>query len=123
KAIVPVHLYGLPAAMDDIVAVANRHHVPVIEDAAQAHGAVYRGKRIGSLTVAACFSFYPTKNLGAFGDGGLVTTSDDMLADRIALLRDHGRISKYEHGTVGYTARLDNLQAAILRVQANKLEA
>ena len=122
KAIIPVHLYGRPAAMREILDIAQQRDIPVIEDAAQAHGAKYRGARTGSLATAGCFSFYPTKNLGAFGDAGLVTTSDDDLAARVRLLRDHGRISKYEHDIVGYTARLDNLQAAVLRVQADKLD-
>ncbi len=120
KAIIPVHLYGRPAAMRDIRNAAAG--IPVIEDAAQAHGARYGGARAGSLGLAGCFSFYPTKNLGAFGDGGLVTTSDDGLGARLRLLRDHGRTNKYEHAVVGYTARLDNLQAAILRVQADCLD-
>ena len=122
RAIVPVHLYGRPAAMREVLDVAKRRNVAVIEDAAQAHGAKYRGARVGSIGTAGCFSFYPTKNLGAFGDAGLVTTGDEALAARIALLRDHGRTSKYEHGVVGYTARLDTLQAAVLRVQANMLD-
>ena len=122
KAIIPVHLYGRPAAMHEIVEVAKRKGIAVIEDAAQAHGAKYRGARTGSLGTAGCFSFYPTKNLGAFGDAGIVTTDDDELAARIRLLRDHGRVSKYEHDVVGYTARLDNLQAAVLRVQADMLD-
>jgi dTDP-4-amino-4,6-dideoxygalactose transaminase len=122
KAIVPVHLYGRPAAMREILDIAGRRHLAVIEDAAQAHGARYRGTRAGALGTAGCFSFYPTKNLGAFGDAGLVTTNDEALASKIALLRDHGRVSKYEHDVVGYTARLDNLQAAILRVQADALD-
>jgi len=122
KAVVPVHLYGRPAAMRDISAIASRRGISVVEDAAQAHGAKYRGKRTGSLGAAGCFSFYPTKNLGAFGDAGLVTTDDGRLAARVALLRDHGRVSKYEHDTIGYTARLDNLQAAVLRVQADMLD-
>jgi dTDP-4-amino-4,6-dideoxygalactose transaminase len=122
KAIVAVHLYGRPAAMRDIIEIAARHGVPVIEDAAQAHGACCHGDRVGSLGIAGCFSFYPTKNLGAFGDGGLVTTNDDALAERIALLRDHGRVGKYEHAIIGYTARLDNLQAAVLRVKAKYLD-
>jgi dTDP-4-amino-4,6-dideoxygalactose transaminase len=120
KAIVPVHLYGRPAAMREILQAAGG--VPVIEDAAQAHGARYGGARVGSLATAACFSFYPTKNLGAFGDAGLVATGDDTLAAKVKLLRDHGRIGKYEHAIVGYTARLDNLQAAVLRVQADCLD-
>jgi dTDP-3-amino-3,4,6-trideoxy-alpha-D-glucose transaminase len=122
KAIVPVHLYGRPAAMREILDIATRRNLAVIEDAAQAHGAKYRGRRAGSLATAGCFSFYPTKNLGAFGDAGMVTTNDDALAARLSLLRDHGRVSKYEHAIVGYTARLDNLQAAILRVQADRLD-
>ncbi len=122
KAIVPVHLYGRPAAMDEIQAIADRSRLAIVEDAAQAHGARYRGLRAGSLGAAGCFSFYPTKNLGAFGDAGMVTTNDKELATRVRLLRDHGRVSKYEHAVVGYTARLDNLQAAVLRVQAEKLD-
>jgi len=120
KAIVPVHLYGRPAALGEIIAAASG--IPIVEDAAQAHGAIYRGRRIGSFGVAACFSFYPTKNLGAFGDAGLITSNDDRIADGVRLLRDHGRISQYEHAIVGQTARLDNLQAAVLRVQADYLE-
>jgi dTDP-4-amino-4,6-dideoxygalactose transaminase len=120
KAIVPVHLYGRPAAMVEIMDAAGG--IPVIEDAAQAHGAMYRGRRIGSIGAAACFSFYPTKNLGAFGDAGLITTTDNRIAEAVRLLRDHGRVSQYEHAIVGQTARLDNLQAAVLRVQADCLD-
>lgn len=122
RAIIPVHLYGRPAAMREILDIANRKRLAVVEDAAQAHGAKCRGARAGSLGTAGCFSFYPTKNLGAFGDAGMVTTNDETLAGKIALLRDHGRVSKYEHDVVGFTARLDNLQAAILRVQADVLD-
>jgi dTDP-4-amino-4,6-dideoxygalactose transaminase len=122
KAVIPVHLYGRPAAMQEILEIARRRNVAVVEDAAQAHGAKYRGVRSGALGVAGCFSFYPTKNLGAFGDAGMVTTGDDRLAARVKLLRDHGRVSKYEHDVVGYTARLDTLQAAVLRVQADRLD-
>jgi dTDP-4-amino-4,6-dideoxygalactose transaminase len=122
KAIMPVHLYGHPAAMAEILETAASRNLPVIEDAAQAHGAKYQGRRIGGIGTIACFSFYPTKNLGAFGDGGLITTSDDAIAERIRLLRDHGRVSKYEHILVGQTARLDNLQAGVLRVQADRLD-
>ena len=120
KAVIPVHLYGRPAPMRDILEAAAG--IPVIEDAAQAHGARYEDRVTGSLAAAGCFSFYPTKNLGAFGDGGLITTNDDPLANRLKLLRDHGRVSQYEHALVGQTARLDTLQAAVLRVQANALE-
>ena len=123
RAIMPVHLYGLPARMDEITAVASRHRLAVIEDACQAHGARYKGRRAGSLGIAAAFSFYPAKNLGAFGDAGIVTSSDTALLDRIRLLRDHGRTTKYEHAVIGQNARLDNLQAAILSVQGAQLEA
>ncbi|HUK34573.1 MAG TPA: DegT/DnrJ/EryC1/StrS family aminotransferase [Vicinamibacterales bacterium] len=122
KAIIPVHLYGRPAAMEEVLDVAHRHQLAVVEDAAQAHGARFRGARVGSRGTAGCFSFYPTKNLGAFGDAGMVTTNDDELVARIRLLRDHGRVTKFEHNVVGYTARLDTLQAAVLRVQADKLD-
>ena len=122
RAIIPVHLYGRPAAMHDILDIARRRGVAVVEDAAQAHGAKCRGVRAGSLGVAGGFSFYPTKNLGAFGDAGMVTTNDEALAARVTLLRDHGRVSKYEHDVVGYTARLDTLQAAVLRVQGDRLD-
>ena len=120
KAVVPVHLYGRPAPMREILDAASG--IPVIEDAAQAHGARYEGAVAGSLATAGCFSFYPTKNLGAFGDAGLVTTNDAALENRLRLLRDHGRVSQYEHAIAGQTARLDTLQAAVLRVQANALE-
>ena len=122
KAIMPVHLYGHPAAMADITAIAGARGLPVIEDAAQAHGARLDARRAGALGTVACFSFYPTKNLGAFGDGGLITTSDDTIAAKVRLFRDHGRVSKYEHALIGQTARLDNLQAGVLRVQANRLD-
>jgi dTDP-4-amino-4,6-dideoxygalactose transaminase len=120
KAIIPVHLYGRPAAMGDILDVAAG--IPVVEDAAQAHGARYGGRRVGSLSTAGCFSFYPTKNLGAFGDAGLITTNDDTLAAALRLLRDHGRVSQYEHAVLGQTARMDTLQAAVLHAQADALE-
>jgi dTDP-4-amino-4,6-dideoxygalactose transaminase len=122
KAIVPVHIYGHPADMDPILEIAGRHGVPVIEDSAQAHGAEYRGRRCGSMGRVACFSFYPGKNLGAYGDAGGVTTNDDALAARIRLLRDHGRSTKYEHEIEGYNYRLDGLQGAILDVKLKHLE-
>ena len=122
KAIVPVHIFGQPCDMDPILAVANRHGVPVIEDAAQAHGAEDKGRRVGTFGRVACFSFYPGKNLGAYGDGGGVVTNDDALAARIRLLRDHGRTTKYEHQVEGYNYRLDGLQAAILDVKLRHLE-
>jgi dTDP-4-amino-4,6-dideoxygalactose transaminase len=124
KALLPVHLYGLPASMDAINAVAHRHNLIVIEDAAQAHGATYHNRTVGTLGHAACFSFYPGKNLGAYGDAGAITTNDAVLAERVTQLRDHGRMirsdgkrAKYEHGTIGYGERLDTLQAAILRAK------
>lgn len=123
KAILPVHLYGQIAPMDAIMDIARRHNLLVIEDAAQAHGAEYKGKRAGEWGHAACFSFYPGKNLGAYGDGGAVCTNDDALADRIAKLRDHGRTSKYAHDVIGWGERLDALQAAILGAKLPHLEA
>jgi dTDP-4-amino-4,6-dideoxygalactose transaminase len=123
KAIIPVHLYGQPAEMDAILEIARRHHLRVIEDAAQAHGAEYRGRRAGTMGDLACFSFYPGKNLGAYGDAGAIVTNHAELAERARLLRDHGRRSKYEHQVVGYGYRLDALQAAILGAKLPHLEA
>ncbi len=122
KAIIPVHLYGQPADMDPILAIAHRHGLQVVEDAAQAHGARYKGKRVGTIGDVACFSFYPAKNLGAYGDAGAVVTSNDEIAHKVRLLRDHGRESKYEHLEIGYGERLDALQAAILAVKLRYLE-
>ena len=110
KAIVPVHLYGQPADMDPIIEIANRHGLKVIEDGCQAHGAAYKGRPVGALGDLGCFSFYPGKNLGAYGDGGMVVTGDARLADRLRLLRDHGSRAKYAHALVGYCSRLDTLQ-------------
>lgn len=123
KAIIPVHLYGQPAEMDAILDIARRHNLRVIEDAAQAHGAEYRGRRAGTMSDIACFSFYPGKNLGAYGDAGAIVTNNAELAERARLLRDHGRRSKYEHQVVGYGYRLDALQAAILGAKLPHLEA
>jgi dTDP-4-amino-4,6-dideoxygalactose transaminase len=122
RAILPVHLYGLPADMDRINAVAARHGIVVIEDAAQAAGARYKGRRCGSLGNVACFSFFPGKNLGAYGDGGAVCTSDRTLAEKVRMLADHGRTTKYEHQLVGYNSRLDGLQAAVLSVKLRHLD-
>jgi len=122
RAVIPVHLYGQPAAMDDIIAVAAAQGCAVIEDAAQAHGARYHGQRTGGLGTVACFSFYPTKNLGALGDAGAVTTRDGGVAARLRLLRDHGQSGKYEHAIVGFNSRLDGVQAALLRVKLPHLD-
>jgi dTDP-4-amino-4,6-dideoxygalactose transaminase len=114
KAIIAVHLYGQMAPMDAIMAIADKHGLAVIEDAAQAHGAEYQGKKAGQWGHIACFSFYPGKNLGAYGDAGAICTNDDALADWIAKMRDHGRTSKYAHDVLAYGERLDSIQAAIL---------
>jgi dTDP-4-amino-4,6-dideoxygalactose transaminase len=123
KAIVPVHLYGQPADMDPILEFAASRGIPVIEDACQAHGALYRGRLAGSMGLAAAFSFYPGKNLGALGDGGAVTTNDDAIAERIGLLRNHGQSDKYTHAVIGYCDRLHNLQAAFLTIKLRGLRA
>jgi dTDP-4-amino-4,6-dideoxygalactose transaminase len=123
KAILPVHLYGQPADMDAINAIARKHNLRVIEDACQAVGAVYRGRKAGNLGDLGCFSFYPSKNLGAAGDGGMVTTNDAALAEHIRCMRDHGRTGKYTHGVIGFTYRLDALQAAVLAVKLPHLDA
>jgi dTDP-4-amino-4,6-dideoxygalactose transaminase len=122
KAIIAVHLYGQPADMDVINLIAKKHDLKVIEDAAQSHGARYKGQKAGSLGDAAGFSFYPGKNLGAFGDGGAITTNDRQLADKIRLLRNYGSRIKYQNEVKGYNSRLDELQAAFLRVKLTKLD-
>jgi dTDP-4-amino-4,6-dideoxygalactose transaminase len=122
RAIMPVHLFGHPADLDPILDFARARNLRVIEDAAQAHGARYKGRRVGALADAGGFSFYPSKNLGALGDAGLVVTSDDALADRIRLLRNCGSRTRYVHEAVGYNNRLDNLQAAFLRLKLKGLE-
>ena len=123
KAIVAVHLYGQPADTDPINAVAKKHGLKVIEDAAQAHGARYKGRRVGGLGDAAGFSFYPVKNMGSFGDGGAVVTQDSALAERVRMLRNYGSRTKYEHEVMGFNSRLDELQAAFLRVKLRTLDA
>jgi dTDP-4-amino-4,6-dideoxygalactose transaminase len=117
KAILPVHLYGQPAEMDPILEIADKHGLKVIEDAAQAHGAEYKGRRAGSMGHVAIFSFYPGKNLGAYGDAGAVVTDDGEIAEKVRLLRNHGRRDKYEHLLQGFNYRIDTLQAAILRAK------
>lgn len=123
KAIVAVHLYGHPADLEGIIAIANAKGIPVVEDCAQAHGALYANKRVGSMGRIACFSFYPTKNLGAIGDGGMVVTSDADLATRVRELREYGWRERYVSAIAGINSRLDELQAAILRVKLRRLDA
>lgn len=122
KAIIPVHLYGHPADMDPILKIARKHSLRVIEDACQAHGARYKGKRVGSIGDTGCFSFYPTKNLGALGDGGAVTTNNKKIAEKISMLRSGGQKNRYEHVLLGRNSRLDELQAAILSFKLKRLD-
>jgi dTDP-4-amino-4,6-dideoxygalactose transaminase len=122
KAIMPVHLYGHPADMDPIMEVARRRNLVVIEDAAQAHGAKYKGQAVGSIADIGCFSFYPAKNLGAYGEGGAVTTNNPEYARKIRVLRDWGQDRKYHHALHGYNYRMEGLQGAILRVKLRQLE-
>jgi dTDP-4-amino-4,6-dideoxygalactose transaminase len=121
--IVPVHLFGQAVKMDEIMEDASKRGLFVLEDASQAHGATFDGRKVGSMGIAACFSFYPAKNLGAYGDGGAVTTNDADLAYRIRMLRQYGERKKYEHNSIGYNSRLDELQAAILRVKLRHLDS
>ncbi len=123
KAIMPVHLYGQSADMDPIMEISRRHNLRVIEDAAQAHGAEYRGRRCGSIGDIGCFSFYPTKNLGAYGEGGAVVTNDPELARTICMLRDWGTEQKYLHVLKGFNYRMEGIQGAILRVKLRRVEA
>ena len=122
RAILPVHLYGQVADMDPILEIGRQYGIPVIEDACQAHGAEYKGRRAGSLGTMAAFSFYPTKNLGGCGDGGAITTNDPELADKLRLLRNYGQRKRYYHESKGYNSRLDEIQAAILRVKLRYLD-
>ncbi len=122
RAIMPVHLFGLPANMDDVLEIARKHHLAVIEDAAQAIGARWKEKGIGSLGTCGCFSFFPSKNLGGAGDGGMITTNDPQLAQRLRILRVHGARKKYRYELLGINSRLDALQAAILRVKLQYLD-
>lgn len=123
RAILPVHLHGLMADMDPIMAIARRHGLIVIEDAAQAHGAEYKGRRAGSIGDIGCFSFYPGKNLGAFGEGGAVVTNEPEFARKISLLRDWGQETKYNHVVAGYNYRMDGIQGAVLNVKMNYIES
>ena len=122
KAIIPVHLYGHPADLDPIMEVARRHHLIVIEDAAQAHGAKYKGRPVGSIGDLACFSFYPGKNLGAYGEGGMVVTGNERWAQTIRMLRDWGQDRKYHHVLAGFNYRMEGIQGAVLRVKLRHLE-
>ena len=122
RAIIPVHLYGQSADLDPVFDIAERRNLSVIEDAAQAHGARYKGRRVGALGRAGCFSFYPGKNLGAYGEGGAVVTNDAEVARRVRLLRDHGSEQKYRHEVIGYNFRLEGLQGAVLGVKLKHLD-
>jgi dTDP-4-amino-4,6-dideoxygalactose transaminase len=122
KAIIPVHLFGQCADMDPILEIAARHGLPVVEDACQAHGAQYKGRKAGTMGVLGCFSFYPGKNLGALGEAGGVTTSDSELAAKVQVLRDHGQQRKYYHSRVGWNARMDGIQGAVLSVKLKHLD-
>jgi dTDP-4-amino-4,6-dideoxygalactose transaminase len=122
KAIVPVHLFGQCADMDPIMAIASKHGIPVVEDACQAHGALYKKRKAGAIGAAGCFSFYPGKNLGALGEAGAVTTNDKDLAAKVQILRDHGQHRKYYHSKIGWNGRMDGIQGAVLSVKLKHLE-
>jgi dTDP-4-amino-4,6-dideoxygalactose transaminase len=122
RAILPVHLYGQPVDMDPIMDIARKHNIAVIEDACQAHGALYKGRKAGSMGVVGCFSFYPGKNLGAYGEAGAVVTQDEGIAAKIRMIRDHGQEQKYYHTMEGYNGRLDAIQAGVLRIKLKRLE-
>ena len=123
KAIIPVHLFGQTADMDAFLALGKKYSLHIVEDASQAHGAEYKGRRAGSMGVIGCFSLYPGKNLGAYGDAGIVVSNDEALIEKIKILRDHGSVQKYEHAVVGWNARMDGLQGAILSVKLRYLDA
>jgi dTDP-4-amino-4,6-dideoxygalactose transaminase len=123
KAIIPVHLFGQPADMDPILEFARNHNLSVIEDAAQAHGSKYGGRSAGTLGDAGCFSFYPSKNLGAFGEAGAIVTDNPRLQEKLRVLRDHGQVRKYHHSMVGWNCRMDGIQAAVLSVKLRHLES
>src|SRR6266478_5718069 len=123
KAIIPVHLFGQPADMDPILEFARKHNLVVIEDAAQAHGAKYKGRTAGTIGDAGCFSFYPSKNLGALGEAGAIITNDAELQEKLRILRDHGQVRKYRHDVIGWNCRMDGIQAAVLSVKLRYLES
>ena len=122
KAVIPVHIYGQPANMDEIIAIARKHGIKVVEDAAQAHGSRYKGKRVGSMGDVACFSFYPTKSLGACGDAGMIVTNDKGIYEKALMLRDYGRQGRYEHKIKGTNSRLDTIQAVVLNAKLKHLD-
>ncbi len=122
KAIIPVHLFGHPAQMDTLMKIARKYNLRVIEDCAQAFGAVYKGKKAGTMGDAGCFSFFPSKNLAGYGDGGMVITKDEQIAQQIKMLRNHGSEKRYYHDMVGYNSRLDEIQAAIIRVKLKRID-
>jgi dTDP-4-amino-4,6-dideoxygalactose transaminase len=122
KGIIPVHLYGHPANMDFLLNLANQYSLFILEDCCQAHGAKYKGARVGSMGTGGCFSFYPSKNLTVFGDGGMLVTSDDEMAKTCRMLRDHGRREKYSHELVGYNLRFNEIQGAVGRLQLRRLD-
>ena len=122
KVIIPVHLYGLPAEMDAVMAIANKHGLKVLEDCAQSHGADYKGKRTGTFGDIATYSFYPGKNLGAYGDAGAIVTNDDALAERCRLIANHGQPAKYHHSLIGRNSRMDGIQAAVLSLKLKHLD-
>ena len=123
KAVIPVHIYGQPADMDEITTIARKHGIKIVEDAAQAHGSRYKGKRAGSLGDVACFSFYPTKGLGACGDAGMIVTNDRAIYEKALMLRDYGRKGRYEHKIKGHNSRLDTIQAVVLNAKLKHLDA
>ena len=122
KAIIPVHLFGHPADMDPLVVLARKHHLKIIEDCAQAFGAFYHGEKVGTFGEAGCFSFFPSKNLACYGDGGMIITDDEKMAQNLKLLRNHGSEIKYYHKVPGYNSRLDEIQAAIIRVKLRRVD-
>jgi dTDP-4-amino-4,6-dideoxygalactose transaminase len=122
RAIIVVHLFGQPADMDEIMAIAGKHGLKVVEDSAQAFGAKYKGRAVGSIGDAGCFSFYPSKNLGAYGDGGMLITNNPEISGKVKLLRNHGTTGPYQHSFIGYNSRLDEIQAAILRIKLRHLD-
>lgn len=122
KAIIPVHLFGQPVAIKELLSLAKKYNLYIIEDACQAHGASYKSKRVGSFGILGCFSFYPTKNLGAYGDGGAITTNSKKLYEKCLSLRNYGQTNRYEHAIIGLNSRLDEIQATILRTKLKKLD-